>query len=312
MCWRPATQGFHTCHTSLDMSHPHVTCHMSHVTCHVSHVTCHMSHVTCHMHVVVVRSSQAGGRRRIFSPPPACTATPLPFPCFSQCFTRVMLRRSTHWQASYRQRLVQVKLKCCCHHIVQGLALLSRLKSALAKRCTLLRYRSCIDMSGSEYTIKHWQQRAHLAERRLEEMQQQQQPMSRQPAASRVSEMGLDTPTIPLQLLTAINSTLGLSVQVCARVPRVPLPINVTFACRNTTCQVPQPQFPPFMISSWSLSGNPKFCNHRWLVRSRVLPPPAPHCNPPSRPSPRPRSCRSRAGKQPHARANLLLPYHPF
>lgn len=163
---------------------------------------------------------------------------------------------------------------------MQGLAQLSRLKSALASRCTSLRDRSCIDMSESEYTIKHWQQRAHLAERRLEEMQQQQQPMSRQPAASRVSEMGLDTPTIPLQLLSAINSTLGLSVQVCARLPRMPLPINVTFARRHTTCQVPQPQLPPFMISSWSLSGNPKFCNHRWLVRSRVLPPLASHCNP--------------------------------
>ena len=45
--------------TLLDMSHVHVTYHMSCVTCHVAHVmchmrcvSCHMSHATCHMALI--------------------------------------------------------------------------------------------------------------------------------------------------------------------------------------------------------------------------------------------------------------------
>ena len=157
-------------------------------------------------------------------------------------------------------------------------------------------------MSGSDYTIKHWQQRASLAEKRLEELQQhQQQPASPKPASPRVSELGLDMPTIPREFLAAINSTLGLSIQVCARLLCIRL-LSVSFmlARRLTTCRVPQPPSPPFMISWWSLSGNLKcciLCIRQWLVCTRV---PCPHLLIVTRirPSPHPRPCRSRAGQR--------------
>lgn len=161
-----------------------------------------------------------------------------------------------------------------------ALALEERVPSLKRKRTS--RDRSCFNMSGSDYTIKHWQQRANFAERRLEAFQQQQLPSSPK-ASPRVSEIGLDMPSIPLQLLTAINSTLGLSLQVCARSPCIRFSsVSVILACRHMTCRLQQQPFPTLMISWWSRSGNLKCCipcMRRWLVRTRVQCTPSPHCN---------------------------------
>jgi hypothetical protein len=69
-------------------------------------------------------------------------------------------------------------------------------------------------MSGSEYSIQHWQQRALLAERRLAE--NQLSPSPRQSHSPLLSEKGLDSSSnsIPLELLSAINSNFSSSIQV--------------------------------------------------------------------------------------------------
>lgn len=60
-------------------------------------------------------------------------------------------------------------------------------------------------MSGSDFSVQHWQQRALLAERRLAELQQ----LSPRPRAFAHES----PPKIPLEVLSAINSNFGSSIQ---------------------------------------------------------------------------------------------------
>jgi hypothetical protein len=101
-----------------------------------------------------------------------------------------------------------------------------------ASRC------SCIRMSGIDYSVQHWQQRAVLAERRLEELRS---------ASPRPGEVALPSPPprVPHEVLSALNSHFGSSIQVSiCHIPCIPYislcchATAVTLGIRHTTSLV--------------------------------------------------------------------------
>ncbi len=84
-------------------------------------------------------------------------------------------------------------------------------------------------MSGVDYSVQHWQQRAVLAERRLEELRS---------ASPRLGEAALPSPPprVPHEVLSVINSNFGSSIQVFSTSPASPISVLSCY-CRYSRYQ---------------------------------------------------------------------------